>query len=124
MAISIEHKILVKISHVVFELCEWTDRQTDRHTHHNTSCEVEMLGTPLKVNNSILSSGSVLAVGHCLSAMAATKLTPMAPSRLSRQPPRLQPLLRDFVLQWSRVHQFQLIFKRSGDGGGCVAGQI
>jgi len=26
---------LVKFSRVVFELCEWTDKQTNRHTHHN-----------------------------------------------------------------------------------------
>jgi len=34
------HKNLVKFGHMVFELCEWTDRQTgrhtNRHTHHNT----------------------------------------------------------------------------------------
>jgi len=32
-------KNLVTFSCTVFELCEWTqtDRQTDRHTHHNTS---------------------------------------------------------------------------------------
>ena len=28
---------LVKFGHVVFEICEWTDRQTNRHTDHNTS---------------------------------------------------------------------------------------
>jgi len=29
-------KNLVNFWHVVFELCERTDRQTDRHTRHNT----------------------------------------------------------------------------------------
>jgi len=27
---------MAKFDHAVFELCERTDRQTDRHAHHNT----------------------------------------------------------------------------------------
>jgi len=30
------HKNLVLFGRVVFTLCEWTDRQTNRHTRHNT----------------------------------------------------------------------------------------
>jgi len=37
MATGNTHKNLVTFGHVVFKLCERTDRQTDRHTHHNTS---------------------------------------------------------------------------------------
>jgi len=29
-------KKLVKIDLVASKICEWTDRQLDRHTHHNT----------------------------------------------------------------------------------------
>jgi len=31
------HKNLVKIGRVVSELCERTDKQTNRYTHHSTS---------------------------------------------------------------------------------------
>jgi len=38
MAAGNVHKNLVKFGRAVFELCERTDRQTDRrHTHHNPS---------------------------------------------------------------------------------------
>ena len=36
MCVGNMHKNLVMFGHVVFKLCERIDRQTDRHTHHNT----------------------------------------------------------------------------------------
>jgi len=30
------HKKLVNVGHMVFEICEWTDRHTNGHTHHKT----------------------------------------------------------------------------------------
>jgi len=32
----------VKFEHVVFEICERTDRQTDRHAHHSQPCRDEV----------------------------------------------------------------------------------
>jgi len=37
MATGNMHKNLVKFGQVVFELCERTNGQTNRHPHHNTS---------------------------------------------------------------------------------------
>ena len=34
--VCIMHKKLVKFGYAVFELCKRTDRQVNRHTHHNT----------------------------------------------------------------------------------------
>jgi len=35
----------VKFGHVVLEICEWTDRQTDRYADHSTShaCRGELM---------------------------------------------------------------------------------
>jgi len=37
MATGNMHKNMVKLGRAVAESCEWTDRHTKRHTHHNTS---------------------------------------------------------------------------------------
>jgi len=36
MAIGNMHKNLVKIAHVVREICSQTDKHTHRHSHYNT----------------------------------------------------------------------------------------
>ena len=60
-------KNLVKLSHVVFKLCERTDRQTDRlvsdrHTHYNTSQpyrgEVKMPQQRQQGNHGFIAAGS------------------------------------------------------------------
>jgi len=28
---------VMKFGHVIYEICQWTDRQTHRHAHRNTS---------------------------------------------------------------------------------------